>query len=100
MSMKLTGTNVKKLPQKTRKKMEKTLERMEQTRNEDSVRMRQKAEEALKYYNENMVKANQVEKTLLLQLEDIRVKKMRTEGAIVALQRLLAPEKKVEENEK
>lgn len=79
---KLKGTNVDKLKPEQKAKMEKTLERMDKIVNEDSVRLRTKAETSIKDYENRL-------RILTQQIEDAKIKKLRIEGAIYSLKELL-----------
>ena len=84
---KLKGKNAAKLKPEQKAKMEKTLERMDKTREQDSIRLRTKIESNIKEYVARLKKIDEF-------IQDAEIKKLRIEGAIVSLRELLNPENK------
>jgi len=79
---KLKGKNAAKLKPEQLSKMNKTLDRMEKGREEDTVRLRKKIEDNIKAYENKLQQAEAY-------LKDIQAKKMRIEGALYSLKELL-----------
>jgi len=79
---KLKGKNADKLKPEQKAKMEKTLERMDATREQDTVRLRTKIQANINEYVSRLKKIDEF-------IQDAEIKKMRIEGAVVALKELL-----------
>ena len=82
MARKLKGKNVAKLKPEQKAKMEKTLERMDKVREEDTVRLRKKVEANIAAYEDRLKKVDAY-------IKDAEIKKMRIEGALFSLKELL-----------
>jgi len=74
--------------------MEATLSDMEKIREKDSIQLRQKAVKLIEHFKKQINNADIVEKNLRGQLEQLRIKRNRIEGAITALKDLINPEVK------
>jgi len=92
--MELQGNAVEKLDSDKKEKMEATLSDMEKIREKDSIQLRQKAVKLIEHFKKQINNADIVEKNLRGQLEQLRIKRNRIEGAITALKDLINPEVK------
>ena len=84
--MKLKGINVKKLKPAQKKKMQETLNRMEETRRTDDRYLRDILKEKLMWANEERQKG-------LNLIEDTKIKVYKLTGMIMLAQELLNPKK-------
>lgn len=98
MARKLKGKNAEKLKLKQRKKMEKTLERMDKIREDDNIRLRTKIEEKVKAHEAEIVKAKGYIESLNKKIESIKDMKLKLEGAIISLQEILNNASETESN--
>lgn len=89
MARKLKGKNVAKLKVDKKKKMEKTLKRMDEVRKEDSMRLRTQIEEKIKIHKEDIVKADGYMESLNKKIDSMKDMKLKLEGAIISLQEIL-----------
>ena len=89
MAKKLKGVNAKRLKNPQKKKMEKTLKRMDKIRNDDSIRLRTKIEERIKFHQAEVLKADNFIRETSQKIESVKVAKLRIEGAIISLQEVL-----------
>lgn len=102
--MKLKGEVVKKIPKEKKEKMEKTLERMNKVREEDSMFLRDKLNEKLKWLEEQRQKGTEAikkidlqQQTLLQQKQSLTTQILKIDGAILTLKDILNTEKPKEE---
>ncbi len=72
MANKLKGKIVAKLPKSQKKKMEKTLKRMNKTRKDDSLRLRTKIEQAIKKHSEEIAKLDAYTQELRAKLVPVK----------------------------
>ena len=87
--MQLQGKDSKNLPKEDIEKKKETLADMETIRKEDSIQLRQKSIQKITWLKEQIQKADEVEYKLREQLEQIKAKRLRIEGALTVLQNLL-----------
>ena len=87
--MKLQGSNVKKLSKSERRRKELTLKRMEETRKEDTIQLRQEVKQKLQYYIEEYQKNSKLEQELRNELKVAQDNKLKLVGAISALKLVL-----------
>jgi len=80
--LKLKGRNATRIPAKKKKKMQKTLDKMQKTRKEDSLNMRDVVEGKLKW-------ALEERKRGLFTNEKIRIQIHKLDGIITVLEELL-----------
>lgn len=81
---KLKGINIKRIPEDKRKKMEKTLARMDETREKDSINLRTIIEAKLKWAIAEKQKGTN-------QLETLKIQIYRLEGIIIFIKDILNP---------
>ena len=89
MAKKLRGKNAERLKKPQKKKMEKTLKRMNKIRKDDSIRLRTKIEERIKFHQAEVLKADNFIRESNQKIESVKVAKLRLEGAIISLQEIL-----------
>lgn len=89
MAKKLKGVNAKRLKNPQKKKMEKTLKRMDKIRNDDSIRLRTKIEEQINKHKVDVAKADGFILEENKKIETVKVMKLKLEGAIISLQEVL-----------
>ena len=87
--MKLKGKNVARLSKNEKSKREKTLKRMNKIRKDDSIRLRTKIEERIKFHQAEVLKADNFIRESSQKIESVKVAKLRIEGAIISLQEIL-----------
>lgn len=85
----LKGTNAKRLKGDTKVKMEKTLERMDKIRNDDSIRLRTRIEEQINKHKADVAKADGFILEENKKIETVKIMKLKLEGAIISLQEVL-----------
>ena len=78
----------------SKKKQAETLERMKETRKEDSVYLRSVVKSKLKWAEEEKKKGEDVIKQYRTAIESLEVKVMRLEGYILALNQLVNSDQK------
>ena len=91
--MELQGSNVKKLSKKSKKKMQKQLDVMEETREEKSNLLQEKILQNRENYLEQQKALDEMESKLIKQIEDLRRRKLLLAGALSALNKLLEEDK-------
>lgn len=89
---KLKGKNSKRIKPEKKKKMKKTLDKMIETRKEDSINLRDTLEVKLKWAEAEELKAQN-------QLKSLKAQSLRLQGAILCMKELLEINKKSEEKE-
>ena len=94
--MKLKGKLVEKLKPEVKAKMTKTLERMTQIRESDTIRLRQQITEKLKWLVEERQKGILAQKQHTQQIVDLDKQLLQIEGAILVLESLVLDNKKKE----
>ena len=99
MARKLKGKNVARLKKDTKKKMEKTLKRMDKIREKDSIRLRTAIESKIKLHQTDIIKADDFIDTSSKKIESIKVMKLKLEGAVISLQEILNNATKTESND-
>lgn len=87
--MKLKGKNSERITGDKRKKMDETLKRMEETRVQDTLRLRTKVEEKTKELETNLKEADKLLENLNQKIKETKVTKNRIEGAIISLRDIL-----------
>lgn len=90
--MTLQGKNSKRIPKEKLKKMEETLKDMEEIRAKDSIQLRNQIKAKIAYYNEERAKSLEIENKLRGQLQILKIKQNRIDGAIIALSELIKEE--------
>lgn len=93
--MKLKGKNVEKIPSSKKKKMEKTLKKMEETRVKDSINMRVLVNGKLEHLNEEDKKLISLIKIYEDKLIEFKNLKLKIEGAIISLKEILQDDSNV-----
>lgn len=89
MARKLKGTNVARLKKGQKQKMQKTLNRMDKSRKDDSLRLKTKIEIAIEKHTQEIVKLHGYAKSLNDKLESVKDMKLKLEGAIISLKDIL-----------
>jgi hypothetical protein len=93
--MKLKGSNANRLKPELKEKMEKTLKRMEKTREVREMQLQDKINEKLLWLKEQEKLGAETIQKLTKQIEGIQVQVHRIQGAIVVLNDLNKSEEKV-----
>lgn len=91
--MRLTGKNVNKIDKNKRIKIEQTLTDMTANRIEDSIQLRKEITEKIRFLETEKEKAENIEKELREQLSILQIKRIRFDGAIIALTEVLESKK-------
>ena len=89
MAKKLRGKNAERLKNPQKKKMEKTLKRMDKIREEDNTRLRTKIKEQINKHKVDVAKADGFILEENKKIETVKVMKLKLEGAIISLQEVL-----------
>lgn len=89
MAKQLRGKNAERLKGVTKEKMEKTLKRMDKSREEDSIRLRTKIENQINKHKADVAKADGFILEENKKIETVKVMKLKLEGAIISLQEVL-----------
>jgi len=87
--MKLKGIAVKKINPEVKARMTKTLERMTQTRQLDTIQLRQRITEKLKWLAEERQRGSTVRQQHTQQIVELDKQLLKIEGAILALESLV-----------
>lgn len=98
--MKLKGEVVKKIPKTKKAKMKKTLKKMKKVREEDSIFLRDRLNEKLKWLNEQRVKGVKAVENINIQQQNLNQQKqnltnqiLKIDGAIITLKDVLEEKK-------
>ena len=86
---KLKGKNVERLKPKQKAKMEKTLKRMDNAREQDNVILRKAIEEKIRFSHGEIKKADEHITLLKQKIQETFNMKIRNEGAILSLGEIL-----------
>ncbi len=89
LKRKLKGKNAARLKKEDRERKERTLKRMDKIRNDDSVRLRTKIEEKIKFHQAEALQADNFIREQSQKIESVRIAKLRIEGAIISLKDIL-----------
>ena len=90
---KLKGNNSKNLKSDKKEKMEKTLERMDKVREVDNINIRDSITQRLKWINEQKTKGLEFIEKYKKEIELLKIKIYKLQGAEVTLMEILKPEK-------
>jgi hypothetical protein len=89
---KLKGNASKKLKPKQKVKMEKTLEKMQKVRKDDSIHLREIIKDKLEWAKQERTKAIQTINKHQETINDLKAQLLKIEGAILCLNDILNPE--------
>lgn len=90
---KLKGKNSENIKDEKKVKMEKTLERMDKVRENDNENLRDSITQRLKWINEQKTKGLELIEKYKKEIEMLKVKIYKLQGAEVTLMEILKPEK-------
>jgi len=89
MARKLKGKNAEKLKGDKKKKMQKTLKRMDNNREIDNTRLRTKIELQIDKHKADIEKADSYIEESNQKVETVKVMKLKLEGAVISLKEIL-----------